>query len=65
MKLQLHHNQEPLRNYFFVDCFCFDKIRAALFLHVDTEAQTIDHPLGLLINSEHSRLIWKGAINTK
>jgi len=74
-KLQVYYNGAPLQKYFIADFICFDKIvveiKAASFLHKDTEAQTINYlkstnyPLGLLINFGQSSLIWKRFINTK
>jgi len=59
-KLQVYYNGAPLKKYFIADFICFDyivvEIKAASFLHKDTEAQTINYlkstnyPLGLLIN---------------
>ena len=73
-KLQVYYNQEPLKKYFIADFICFDKvvveIKAASFLHKDTEAQTINYlkstnyKLGLLINFGQSSLTWKRFINT-
>ena len=73
-KLQVYYNGEPLQKYFIADFICFDKIvveiKAASFLHKDTEAQTINYlkstnyPLGLLINFGQSSLTWKRFINT-
>ncbi len=74
-KLQVYYNDAPLKKYFIADFICFDKIvveiKAASFLHKDTEAQTINYlkstnyPLGLLINFGQSSLTWKRFINTK
>lgn len=74
-KLQVYYNQEPLKKYFIEDFICFDKvvveIKAASFLHKDTEAQTINYlkstnyKLGLLINFGQASLTWKRFINTK
>jgi len=74
-KLQVYYNDAPLQRYFIADFICFDKIvveiKAASFLHKDTEAQTINYlkstnyPLGLLINFGQSSLTWKRFINTK
>jgi len=74
-KLQVYYNEAPLQKYFIADFICFDKIiveiKAASFLHKDTEAQTINYlkstnyPLGLLINFGQSSLTWKRFINTK
>ncbi len=74
-KLQVYYNDAPLQKYFIADFICFDKIvveiKAASFLHKDTEAQTINYlkstnyPLGLLINFGQSSLTWKRFINTK
>ena len=74
-KLQVYYNGAPLQKYFIADFICFDKIiveiKAASFLHKDTEAQTINYlkstnyPLGLLINFGPSSLTWKRFINTK
>ena len=74
-KLQVYYNQEPLKKYFIADFICFDKIvveiKAASFLHKDTEAQTINYlkstnyKLGLLINFGQTSLTWKRFINTK
>jgi GxxExxY protein len=73
-KLQVYYNA-PLQKYFIADFICFDnivvEIKAASFLHKDTEAQTINYlkstnyPLGLLINFGQSSLTWKRFINTK
>lgn len=73
-KLQVYYNQEPLKKYFIADFICFDKIvveiKAASFLHKDTEAQTINYlkstnyKLGLLINFGQTSLTWKRFINT-
>ncbi|MBO2544792.1 GxxExxY protein [Salegentibacter sp. BDJ18] len=73
-KLQVYYNGAPLQKYFIADFICFDKIvveiKAASFLHKDTEAQTINYlkstnyPLGLLINFGQSSLTWKRFINT-
>ncbi|WP_213522242.1 GxxExxY protein [Nonlabens sp.] len=59
-KLQVYYNDVPLKKYFIADFIWFDKIiieiKAASFLHKDTEAQTINYlkstnyKLGLLIN---------------
>lgn len=74
-KLQVYYNDAPLQKYFIADFICFDniivEIKAASFLHKDTEAQTINYlkstnyPLGLLINFGQSSLTWKRFINTK
>jgi len=74
-KLQVYYNEAPLQKYFIADFICFDnivvEIKAASFLHKDTEAQTINYlkstnyPLGLLINFGQSSLTWKRFINTK
>ena len=74
-KLQVFYNEVPLKKYFIADFICFDKIvieiKAASFLHKDTEAQTINYlkstnyPVGLLINFGQSSLTWKRFINTK
>lgn len=74
-KLQVYYNEVPLKKYFIADFICFDKIvveiKAASFLHKDTEAQTINYlkstnyQLGLLINFGQSSLTWKRFINTK
>ena len=74
-KLQVFYNEVPLKKYFIADFICFDKIvieiKAASFLHKDTEAQTINYlkstnyKLGLLINFGQSSLTWKRFINTK
>ena len=74
-KLQVYYNNAPLQKYFIADYICFDnivvEIKAASFLHKDTEAQTINYlkstnyPLGLLINFGQSSLTWKRFINTK
>ncbi|KUO68026.1 MAG: GxxExxY protein [Lutibacter sp.] len=74
-KLQVYYNEVPLKKYFIADFICFDKIvveiKAASFLHKDTEAQTINYlkstnyPVGLLINFGQSSLTWKRFINTK
>jgi len=74
-KLQVYYNGAPLQKYFIADFICFDKIvveiKAASFLHKDTEAQTINYlkstnyQLGLLINFGQSSLTWKRFINTK
>lgn len=74
-KLQVYYNDAPLQKYFIADFICFDKIiveiKAASFLHKNTEAQTINYlkstnyPLGLLINFGQSSLTWKRFINTK
>ncbi|WP_339686765.1 GxxExxY protein [uncultured Nonlabens sp.] len=74
-KLQVYYNNVPLKKYFIADFICFIKIiieiKAALFLHKDTEAQTINYlkstnyKLGLLVNFGQSSLTWKRFINTK
>ena len=74
-KLQVYYKDAPLQKYFIADFICFDnivvEIKAASFLHKDTEAQTINYlkstnyPLGLLINFGQSSLTWKRFINTK
>ena len=74
-KLQVYYNDAPLQKYFIADFIYFDniivEIKAASFLHKDTEAQTINYlkstnyPLGLLINFGQSSLTWKRFINTK
>lgn len=74
-KLQVYYNDVPLKKYFIADFICFDKIiieiKAASFLHKDTEAQTINYlkstnyKLGLLINFGQSSLAWKRFINTQ
>jgi len=74
-KLQVYYNEAPLQKYFIADFICFDniivEIKAASFLHKDTEAQTINYlkstnyPLDLLINFGQSSLTWKRFINTK
>jgi len=74
-KLQVYYKDAPLKKYFIADFICFDKIvieiKAASFLHKDTEAQTINYlkstnyQLGLLINFGQSSLTWKRFINTE
>ncbi|TKS56992.1 GxxExxY protein [Mesohalobacter halotolerans] len=74
-KLQVYYNNVPLKKYFIADFICFNKIiieiKAASFLHKDTEAQTINYlkstnyKLGLLLNFGQSSLTWKRFINTK
>ena len=74
-KLQVYYNNVPLKKYFIADFICFNKIiieiKAALFLHKDTEAQTINYlkstnyKLGLLVNFGQSSLTWKRFISTK
>jgi GxxExxY protein len=74
-KLQVYYNGAPLNKYFIANFICYDKIvveiKAASFLHKDTEAQTINYlkstnyQLGLLINFGQSSLTWKRFINTK
>jgi GxxExxY protein len=74
-KLQVYYNNVPLKKYFIADFICFNKIiieiKAASFLHKDTEAQTINYlkstnyKLGLLVNFGQSSLTWKRFINTK
>ncbi len=74
-KLQVYYNDAPLKKYFVADFICFDKIvveiKAASFLHKDTEAQTINYlkstgyQIGLLINFGQPSLTWKRFINTK
>ncbi len=74
-KLQVYYNDAPLKKYFIADFICFDKIvveiKAASFLHKDTETQTINYlkstgyQIGLLINFGQSSLTWKRFINTK
>lgn len=74
-KLEVFYNGIPLKKYFIADFICFDKIvieiKAASFLHKDTESQTINYlkstnyPVGLLINFGQSSLTWKRFINTK
>jgi len=73
-KLDVYYNGVPLKKYFIADFICFDKIvieiKAASFLHKDTETQTINYlkstnyKLGLLINFGQSSLTWKRFINT-
>ncbi|HET7361193.1 MAG TPA: GxxExxY protein [Salinimicrobium sp.] len=73
-KLMVFYNDKPLNKYFIADFVCFKKIiieiKAATFLHKDTEAQTINYlkstnyPVGLLINFGQSSLTWKRFINT-
>jgi GxxExxY protein len=74
-KLQVYYNNVPLKKYFIADFICFNKIiieiKAASFLHKDTEAQTINYlkstnyNLGLLVNFGQSSLTWKRFISTK
>ncbi len=74
-KLQVYYNDAPLKRYFIADFICFDKIvveiKAASFLHKDTETQTINYlkstgyQIGLLINFGQPSLTWKRFINTK
>ncbi len=74
-KLQVYYKDAPLKKYFIADFICYDKIvveiKAASFLHKDTEAQTINYlkstkyELGLLVNFGQSSLTWKRFINTK
>jgi len=73
-KLQVYYNDVPLKKYFIADFICFDKIvieiKAASFLHKDTEAQTINYlkstnyPVGLLINFGTPSLTYKRILNT-
>jgi GxxExxY protein len=74
-KLQVYYNNVPLKKYFIADFICFNKIiieiKAASFLHKDTEDQTINYlkstnyNLGLLVNFGQSSLTWKRFISTK
>lgn len=73
-KLQVYFKDAALKKYFIADFICFKsiilEIKAAGFLHKNTEAQTINylkttrHPVGLLVNFGQSSLTWKRFINT-
>ncbi len=73
-KLMVYYNDVPLNKYFIADFICYEniviEIKAASFLHKDTEAQTINYlksinsPVGLLINFGQASLIWKRFVNT-
>lgn len=74
-KIIVYYNDKPLKKYFVADFVCFEniiiEIKAASFLHNNTEAQTINYlkstnfPVGLLINFGEKSLNWKRFINTK
>ena len=73
-KLMVYYNEKPLNKFFIADFICFEnivvEIKAASFLHKETEAQTINYlkstnyPVGLLINFGQKSLTWKRFINT-
>lgn len=74
VKLKLFYEGKPLKKYFVADFVCFDEIileiKATVFLHKDTEAQTINYlksinkQVGLLINFGQKSLVWKRFVNT-
>jgi len=74
VKLKLFYEGKALKKYFIADFVCYEKIileiKAANFLHKDTEAQTINYlkstnkQVGLLINFGQKSLVWKRFINT-
>jgi GxxExxY protein len=74
-KVHVYYEDEPLNKYFRVDFLCFNEIileiKAAQFLHSDTNKQTINYihatnkPVGLLINFGEKSLNWKRFINSK
>lgn len=74
-KLTVYYNNVPLKKYFIADFICYEniiiEIKAASFLHKDTEAQIINYlksinsPMGLLINFGQASLNWKRFVNKK
>lgn len=74
-KLNVYYKGKALNKFFIADFFCYEKIileiKAASFLHKDTEAQIINYlkstnnPVGLLVNFGQSSLTWKRFINAK
>lgn len=74
VKLKLFYEGKPLKKYFIADFLCFDEIileiKSAVFLHKDTEAQTINYlkstnkQVGLLVNFGQKSLVWKRFVNT-
>lgn len=74
VKLKLFYEGKPLKKYFVADFVCFDEIileiKSAVFLHKNTEAQTINYlkstnkQVGLLINFGKKSLVWKRFVNT-
>ena len=75
VKLKLFYEGKALKKYFVADFVCYKKvileIKAANFLHKDTEAQIINYlkstnkQVGLLINFGQKSLVWKRFINTQ
>lgn len=70
----VYYKEKPLNKYFIADFVCYKgiivEIKAAAFLHKDTEAQTINylkttnHEVGLVINFGQKSLTWKRFVNT-